>query len=650
MSLVKTTALKNGNHGSNGQTRFVPTPGTLGAMNDGPRDADGIRRRAKTLARQQQAAERLASASGELSHGVQQASTATQEMRAAMTQIAEGAETNARAAQETLAASSQIAQAFQRQSELAAASLQTTANLAGNLEELSSGIGRMVTNVSAASQRQSGSVEMIRQLEQRANDIGEIVKAVARIADQTNLLALNAAIEAARAGEYGTGFAVVADEVRTLAETSEKSARDIEALVQEIQTDVARIAQGISESAAAARGEVEKCTAVTAQLDGIRADMTAIADGAQQIAEAAKEAVAAAREAQSGAQSIAAAGEEQAAACEEANKMIEQQRTALMQSETAARELADLSDDLKNSTDVQKSAETVASASEELSEAVQEISRAAESVLTALDQISRGAQQQAGATRQAASAAGQIEKTAQRGGGYARQAVDAGIRLRGLLGENKSAVEDVINGLGAALEASRRSQGEINALEQVSRRIDKIVESIAKVSIQTNMLAVNGSIEAARAGEYGKGFAVVSTDIRNLAQESSTNADRIKDLVKAIQDQIASVRRDLDQIGAAALSEVETARVTTAGLVTVAESIGAVVDSNREILRSSEEVQVRVQESRKAIESVASAAEQTQRASSESASAAREQSQGARELARAIEEIASLADELQSVS
>ena len=44
------------------------------------------------------------------------------------------------------------------------------------------------------------------------------------------------------------------------------------------------------------------------------------------------------------------------------------------------------------------------------------------------------------------------------------------------------------------------------ALEQVSRRIDKIVDAITTVSIQTNMLAVNGSIEAARAGEFGKGF------------------------------------------------------------------------------------------------------------------------------------------------
>jgi methyl-accepting chemotaxis protein len=67
----------------------------------------------------------------------------------------------------------------------------------------------------------------ITELEKQADEIGEIVKTVAHIADQTNLLALNAAIEAARARQHGKGFAVVADEVRTLAETSERSARQI---------------------------------------------------------------------------------------------------------------------------------------------------------------------------------------------------------------------------------------------------------------------------------------------------------------------------------------------------------------------------------------------------------------------------------------
>lgn len=113
---------------------------------------------------------------------------------------------------------------------------------------------------------------------------------------------------------------------------------------------------------------------------------------------------------------------------------------------------------------------------------------------------------------------------------------------------NRAAVDGLVIGVTRSLEETNRSREQINALEQVSRKIDKIVDAITTVAIQTNMLAVNGSIEAARAGEFGKGFMVVSTDIRNLARDSSENAERIKDLVKAIQDQIVFVRRDLEEI------------------------------------------------------------------------------------------------------
>jgi hypothetical protein len=74
------------------------------------------------------------------------------------------------------------------------------------------------------------------------------------------------------------------------------------------------------------------------------------------------------------------------------------------------------------------------------------------------------------------------------------------------------------------------------------------VDAITTVSIQTNMLAVKGSVEAARAGEFGKGFAVVSTDIRNLARDSAENAERIKDTVREVQaESKASQQAVLDE-------------------------------------------------------------------------------------------------------
>jgi methyl-accepting chemotaxis protein len=638
MALVRKTAA---------DATFISQAKTSAVTN---REAEAQRKRARTLAKQQQAAERIAAATGQLASGIAEASSAAEELKRASDQIASGAEEASSAAQESLAAFQQVGVSITRQLQNAELGRSKGEACQVLIVRTSADVAALVTNIGVAAQRQTDSVRMVSELETQAANIGDIVKAVARIADQTNLLALNAAIEAARAGKHGKGFAVVADEVRTLAETSEKSAKQIQDLVGQIQTDVRSIAGGINTSAKTMEDEVEKGKLVTIQLEQIRLDAIEIVKGIQEIAANATQSNVASQQALKGSQSIAAAAEEQSSAAEESGKTVAEQTQALAECEQAAQALSELAEDLKNSTDVAKSAEQVASSSEELSSAVQEINRSSAQIMTALEQIRKGAEVQSAASEESAAAATQIEKGLEVAQKRATASAEKVVAIKNLLGENKAAVNGLITGLTTSADASRTSIKQMNDLELVSRRIDKIVEAISTVSIQTNMLAVNGAIEAARAGEFGKGFVVVATDIRNLAHDSSENADRIKDLVKAVQDQIGVVARDLTEIVASAVTEVEKAKSTTTDLVSIESEILVVEKGTQEILAASDEIATAIVQVKKGIEQISAAATEADKASTEAAGAAKQQAQGAEDLAAAIEEISSLADELQSAA
>jgi len=167
------------------------------------------------------------------------------------------------------------------------------------------------------------------------------------------------------------------------------------------------------------------------------------------------------------------------------------------------------------------------------------------------------------------------------------------------------------------------------------------------VSIQTNMLAVSGSVEAARAGDFGKGFAVVSKDVRTLARDSGENAGRIKDTVRTIQDQIAAVGRELEFTMSAAEAENQRTVSVLSSLASIETEIGEIATSSEEIFTSAQALQNSIKEAARGAQQVAAAAEQAGSAAAEAAAAAKEQARGAEELAAAIEEIASLADDIQ---
>jgi methyl-accepting chemotaxis protein len=110
------------------------------------------------------------------------------------------------------------------------------------------------------------------------------------------------------------------------------------------------------------------------------------------------------------------------------------------------------------------------------------------------------------------------------------------------------AVQENIDEMSKAVAAAQCAEEKMQHLNEANERIQDITSTIAAITDQTNLLALNAAIEAARAGEHGRGFAVVADEVRKLAGSASEANGEISKIINELSKQLGDAMAAMNSI------------------------------------------------------------------------------------------------------
>ncbi len=200
-----------------------------------------------------------------------------------------------------------------------------------------------------------------------------------------------------------------------------------------------------------------------------------------------------------------------------------------------------------------------------------------------------GVQRQQIETEAVATAMNEMTTTVQEVASSATQAAESSKEADKASMEGRKLVDDTIKGIRNLANQVINTATEIDQLRAETDNVNTVLQVIANIAEQTNLLALNAAIEAARAGEQGRGFAVVADEVRTLASRSQASTQEIKDIIERLQSKTLSAVGVMEQGREQAQRCVEQADITGAALEKITAAVSSISERNFMISSAAEE-------------------------------------------------------------
>lgn len=173
---------------------------------------------------------------------------------------------------------------------------------------------------------------------------------------------------------------------------------------------------------------------------------------------------------------------------------------------------------------------------------IRSFTNASETLQRVVTQIASFVQQQSSSTSQTASSVSETTTTVEEIRKTAETADSSAKEMSGVAQQSRTASGEALDAVAHGTEAMRLIRSEVESIAQnilelseKNIQIGEIVQTVNAIAEQSNLLAVNASIEAAKAGEHGKGFSVVASEVKALAQQSKEATEQIRSILGEIQ-------------------------------------------------------------------------------------------------------------------